>query len=81
MGPVNELEMFFVNILLMLSLMFSVNLFGQVAVHIANMNKLKTINQVKVDSSNSVMANINITSETAESIRKYLRKTQDSKDR
>lgn len=81
MGPVNEGEMLFCFISLMISLVVNSNLFGEMAVLIATISKKKTLQQHKVDISNTVMNSICLSNENQDLIREYLNKTQYNKDK
>lgn len=81
MGPVNESEMAFCSISILISLVVNANLFSEMAVLIARMDFKKTMYQNKLDTSNAVMERIELSWEQQELIREYLNKTQYSKDR
>lgn len=71
MGPVNPEEMLACVLSLLVASFINANLFGEMAVLIANLNKKVTLRQSKLDSANHVMKSLKLPDERQDEIREY----------
>jgi hypothetical protein len=80
LGPVADIECLFITFCMIAAAIINANLFGQMAFLVTVMNKKNTEYQTKVDTANTAMKNINLTSKTQADIRDYFLFTQHTLD-
>jgi hypothetical protein len=79
-GPVNEIEMFICVVLLILSLFLGVFLLSDVAVLIGDFGKADVAYQEKLDSMNSLLANLEIEDDLQVDIREFFFETYNTRE-
>lgn len=80
LGPVNEIEMLYMVIVLLMSAFANALIFGDIATLASVVGKKSSELQIKLDAGNAVMTAIKLDYDTSQEIREFFNRTQSSRD-
>jgi hypothetical protein len=80
MGPRTDLELFFINMSLILCAIINANIFGEMAVLVQSQGRKSQMFQEQVDNANTAMKSMTINMQYQDEIREFIITTQGTKD-